>query len=156
MLGTKLGPTTVPETQSDKNTKENQKISGSGSRAITPKHSQKILQVSKPELQKTLAASGNYLTGSPAKFTQDTYNKSSYQLPSSQTRINDSKSDLKLMTNSQNYIKLRFEKTANLANMPFNGNLTNSSIRINPVVFNQGLNSTVNISLTKNQPLDTT
>ena len=59
------------------------------------------------------------------------------------------------MTNSQNYIKLRFEKTANLANMPFNGNLTNSSIRINPVVFNQGLNSTVNISLVKNQPLDT-
>jgi len=43
MLGTKLGPTTVPETLSDKNTKENQKISGSGSRAITPKHSQKIL-----------------------------------------------------------------------------------------------------------------
>jgi len=39
MLNSKLGPTTVPETLSDKNTKENQKISGSGSRAITPKHS---------------------------------------------------------------------------------------------------------------------
>jgi hypothetical protein len=43
MLGTKLGPTTATETLSEKNTKENQKISSSGSRAITPKHSQKIL-----------------------------------------------------------------------------------------------------------------
>ena len=39
MLGTKLGPNTLTETLSKKNTKENQKISGSGSRAITPKHS---------------------------------------------------------------------------------------------------------------------
>ena len=38
-----LGPNTLTETLSEKNTKENQKISGSGSRAITPKHSQKIL-----------------------------------------------------------------------------------------------------------------
>ena len=50
MFGTKVGPTMVTETLSEKNTKENTKISGSGSRAITPKHSQKILQVSKPEL----------------------------------------------------------------------------------------------------------
>ncbi len=57
MLGTKLGPTALPETLSDKNTKENQKISGSGSRAITPKHSQKILQVSKPDQSSALSGS---------------------------------------------------------------------------------------------------
>lgn len=69
MLGTKLGPGITTETLSEKNNIEVLKISSSGSRAITPKHSQKVLQASKPELQKTLAASGNYLTGSPGKFT---------------------------------------------------------------------------------------
>jgi len=39
MIGTKIGTGVLPETSSEKNNIEVQKISGSGSRAITPKHS---------------------------------------------------------------------------------------------------------------------